>query len=578
MKRFSILTAMLLLAVAGCNKEPQALVDGSGQNQGENFYVSFKVDTPSTKSSTEEDGTSDAEPDVEPGQDYENMIKNVDVILVCQDNPAADNMQSVVAGVVELSEAQPDVFVATFSRTEILPGAKYKVYLYVNDYKKRWVSGDTETVSFDINESETLTNDTDLDNYSSKSNGFFMTNADPDAKNLVNLPSEAEMARYTSEQTPYDLGTFNVERAVARFDFRDGSNNDNTYTWKQTDAATGAEVESPVKIKLTDLSLMNMSKAFYHFRRVSADGTSEDAEVGAAETKTNYVVDTDWDWKKVSAGKMLANPAQEVTDFAAHYFYHMSSTEERDWDPISEITVADKWDGAQEYKIWRYAVENTIPDDGTVENPNNNSYQLHALTTGVAFKGQILPSDAASDDLKAAMTDGDALYVYNNVMYGSWAMTCAAASDTEKPNYALMAALKQYCNAANLVYDTVVAGNDEPGTDADVVSALADAGFKRFSAKDVDGSKVYEVQYNYWNQHNDNGYDAAMGAMEFAVVRNNVYKLAVTQISGFGHPTSSTDPDPDPDDPDDPDEDLKYYFRVAVKVLPWVVRVNDIEF
>ena len=77
-----------------------------------------------------------------------------------------------------------------------------------------------------------------------------------------------------------------------------------------------------------------------------------------------------------------------------------------------------------------------------------------------------------------------------------------------------------------------------------------------------------------------------MGIMEFAVVRNNVYKLAVDKISRFGHPTppdpSNPDPDPEPDpdpvDPDDPDESVNYYFNVTVKVLPWTVRINNIEF
>ena len=68
-----------------------------------------------------------------------------------------------------------------------------------------------------------------------------------------------------------------------------------------------------------------------------------------------------------------------------------------------------------------------------------------------------------------------------------------------------------------------------------------------------------------------------MGAMEFGVVRNNVYKLAVTDISRLGHPRISEN-DPDPEDPDKPDEEGKIYFKLSIEVLPWVVRVNNIEF
>lgn len=68
-----------------------------------------------------------------------------------------------------------------------------------------------------------------------------------------------------------------------------------------------------------------------------------------------------------------------------------------------------------------------------------------------------------------------------------------------------------------------------------------------------------------------------MEQMEFAVVRNNVYKMAVTKINRLGHPRLSEN-DPDPVDPDDPNETGNVYISVSVEVLPWVVRVNDIEF
>ena len=65
--------------------------------------------------------------------------------------------------------------------------------------------------------------------------------------------------------------------------------------------------------------------------------------------------------------------------------------------------------------------------------------------------------------------------------------------------------------------------------------------------------------------------------MEYAVVRNNVYKLAVTNISKFGHPEKG-EGDPDDGGSEREDEEEKHYFQVSVKVLPWTVRVNDIEF
>ncbi|MCH5332096.1 MAG: Mfa1 fimbrilin C-terminal domain-containing protein, partial [Alistipes sp.] len=87
----------------------------------------------------------------------------------------------------------------------------------------------------------------------------------------------------------------------------------------------------------------------------------------------------------------------------------------------------------------------------------------------------------------------------------------------------------------------------------------------------------YYCYYFYWNRHNDNLKSGEMGRMEFATVRNNVYKLSVTKIGQLGHPRNPKN-DPDPVIPEDPDEDPTHYIQVQVEVLPWVVRVNNIEF
>ena len=96
------------------------------------------------------------------------------------------------------------------------------------------------------------------------------------------------------------------------------------------------------------------------------------------------------------------------------------------------------------------------------------------------------------------------------------------------------------------------------------------------SSQDGDDAGYY-CYYFYWNRHNDNGKSGEMGPMEFGVVRNNVYKLAVTDINRLGHPRISEN-DPDPVDPDDPDEKDDVYLTLSVEVLPWVVRINNIEF
>lgn len=92
-----------------------------------------------------------------------------------------------------------------------------------------------------------------------------------------------------------------------------------------------------------------------------------------------------------------------------------------------------------------------------------------------------------------------------------------------------------------------------------------------------DGVPGYYCYYYYWNRHNDNGIAGVMGPMEFAVVRNNVYKLSVDKISRLGHPRIPGN-DPDKPTPGTPDESDEIYLDVTVDIVPWSVRINKIEF
>ena len=93
-------------------------------------------------------------------------------------------------------------------------------------------------------------------------------------------------------------------------------------------------------------------------------------------------------------------------------------------------------------------------------------------------------------------------------------------------------------------------------------------------AKVHENVKEYEhglCFYPYWIHHEDNGIPTgpgAMGVMEFAIVRNNIYDLAVKSINNLG--LSSVDvPDPKKDD-----EETNTLINVTVKVRNWVVRNN----
>ena len=499
MKKTLLSAAALLMALTACNKEP---VGGSAVDNG-SVYMQFSVNMLSTRSETdgpgEGDSNSNATPDIEVGLDKENTISTVDIALVGPDS-------TVVAANVTPSAANASTYVAKFDTKALVANTTYKVYIYANCSAPAAVDVDAVSEA----SVEAMTAD----------NKFWMTNAYAAAD--VTLPKD--LAAYTQPNTPYDLGSHTVERSMARFDYK--AKNGNVY-----------DMGAGLRLTLTEAALINQSKAHYVFRRV-ADNKTATPVVGGIETPSNWVVDTDWTNKtKAGFNAQLEDPASWS------------------WTSLSSLSTDDNYD--DDYKIWCYAKENTVPSIGA---------QKHDVSTGVVFKAEITAGETASAEVKDALASGKRIYVFNNKLYGAWDDVKKAADAGDDAN--LQAA-----------YNQAAASVTGEATDPTAVAAAA-AGFTGYSA--VDGK--YYTYYYYWNRHNDNRDPYNMGIMEFAVVRNNVYKLCVDSISKFGHPTpptdptNPTDPDPDPVNPDVPDESVNYYFTVTVKVLPWTVRINNIEF
>lgn len=507
MKKNFFFMAALLVAMTGCNKEPQ--MENNGISSDDKVYMSFSIQTLTTRSatdSTEDDNyaSSDADPDVEVGLAKENKISSVDIVL--------RNANSYVCATVTnpTQGENNQTWIAEFNSTMLATNTDYEVYIYANCSAKQDVHA---TSGATITE---MTAD----------NKFWMTNAYEPA--TVNFKSYS-----TDKANPTDLGTHYVERAMARFDYMPKG----PYT-----------LGDGVEVTLTHAALINQSREFYMLRRVSTDGTNSNWTVGGVETPNNYVVDVDYADKK----------AGYKATCSTRFENHMTNPNDWVWMSIAaaDLTQKDNWDGKEdgetgsgqdhtlnEYYVWQYCKENTIPGADIQEN---------GISTGIVFKGQL------SGNLVTAAA-GQTIYVFDNILYGTWDKVVAAAAQD---------------NASEAFKFAVSVCND--GGKAKDAATLAAAGFTGFSA-DNDGN--YYTYYYYWNRHNDNGNNTAMGKMEFAVVRNNVYKLCVDEIGKYGHPTpGGDDPDPDKPTPEDPDEEGEYYFKVTVKVLPWVVRVNHIEF
>lgn len=448
----------------------------------------------------------------------------------------------------------------------------------------------------------------DWNNYNSKDKAFDLT-----GKNVGGIDNDIAGS------------AIKVERSVARFDFKDGSGANtgkNTYNVVKDD-----DGKTTIQIQLQRMGLVNMSKNFYYLRRVSADGSSAGSVLCGTELGDNYVVDTDVAFKKGSLGA--------TSDYVGHFNFCLGNVTGNTWSineaarkqwynvDLETVLGSTVSDNGGQYKVWRYVTENTIPakEDGT------NDIQRNGISTGIVFKGKMLSTNNTPSELKKALenvtgeSDKDPiLYKYNNKLYVRWTEVREVAwknrdimpdfyklvfgtanpediklgtkeivgneekitgakysTDKESPDYLW----GQWQDNADEEKDDngLVDSYRLPFKDAATKRNIQDeVGFTLYqSSKDEANNPGYFCYYYYWNRHNDNGDNGTMGAMEFAVVRNNVYKLAVTKIEELGHPRVSEN-DPDPKDPEDPDEKDDVFFKLAVEVLPWTVRVNDIEF
>ncbi len=639
--------------LAGCNNdeltgnEPGSEWDGSAKDA---VYMNVQVQLPvaggSTRSTTGENGGSSDGTEV--GKDYENEVKSVLLVLADKKNEfiaygvQEGTVDAIASGKVSATQKISKSTLATYYNNgeKTLTSDECKIYVYAfcnptTDLKniiegvannsgefgkKNWCDAVGSVI-----ETPSEGQDNAVWGGSGHNQGFLMSTANA-TKALKQIPANlSDWDSYTSVDKAFNLSGINnsgsdkevnntgaipVERAVARFDFKDGSAGNNTYVVIKSKAeGEGATEKTVMKIQLQKMALVNMSKNFYYLRRVSDNGLAEDVQICGTETSDNYVVDTDADVK-------FDNSIIKNNDYDKYFNFCLGHVKDNTWaidvdarkqwytSNISEVLDTDKesdnWND-KKYKIWRYVTENTIPGE---------DIQKNGISTGVIFKGKMIAGDDANDSLTKALekaTGNSAtdpiLYLYSNNLYVTWKEVRAAAilagttSEFYKavfgtPNNTPVAEKEASDSSAKVdaVYSADTTSpdylwnewqiKDKENTEKQSAfkAAATSSKFTIYQSSQETGEDPgYYCYYFYWNRHNDNGNNGVMGPMEFGVVRNNVYKLAVTKIDRLGHPRISEN-DPDPLDPDDPDEKGDVYLTLSVEVLPWTVRVNNIEF
>lgn len=331
----------------------------------------------------------------------------------------------------------------------------------------------------------------------------------------------------TLAQTTNNYKDITVQRVCARFDYT-SKYIDNVYSEVRIGSHWGQQTPA-ITVKLEKVGLMNLSKSFYLMKMFAKDQnieTSMEITSHAKETNKNYVADTDWHLKK---------EFNLLTKEQLNGMFFFCSESEKSQSQVPQPTLEYRvlpTTVKDTYQSLFYATENTIP---------GIPRQVNKLTTGVVFKGYFTVEGIKED----------VVYCYKG-KNGHFHVT----TDLNKVNTALGTSLP--VNA----------------TDAE----FASKGIRKYKKEgEVNNFSRFPVWYTYWNRHNDNGDPNKMGIMEFAVVRNNVYKLIVRSITMLGLPKDPTDPEnpwkPDGNTPDEEWPDLDVVF----KVQGWNERSFDYE-
>ena len=549
----SALCLALMLVTASCSMHDD-ISDDCGRSDGkQQVYVKLRLTVPSQNQGTRAKDPAGGEENGEgreEGQSYENSITSALVFFY----RSADGINSDASTPIdEYAYMTVTEGVTNVMQIELELDTEYNVLVVANPGDYSWVSTEEGrnlggvrnhicTQAWGGNDDEDYRD-------------FVMSSEDGGEKITVT-------DKNTSEANPATVDV-TVERLAARVDYK--TNQENNYPCGD---ALGS-------VNITGAVIINqLSAGTYLIKRVTpgddinADvvylGDEEPATGGMA---TNYVIDP-WTLDKNAANAVLSDGnnnfelpnGQKVNAAGLYnpetYFQTIpDGTNPKTWAGYCEEGTDMVGEGAG-WKRIGYTLENTTLEENTSTNYN----------TGIVFKAQFHPAGVD--------TNGHTFFRYNTTIYTT--LTGMMASLNNKPNFA------QYVTAAvegfNDWGDVTAFANgltDPTGYKA-YLSELATSGedFSRDAIPDWnkymrnvlgvdesssdDGPQInqggintrevlftnsserlrtyYHGQcyYIWWLRHSNNDDDTSNGVMEYAVVRNNIYKVTVNSVSTIG--------------------------------------------
>lgn len=304
-------------------------------------------------------------------------------------------------------------------------------------------------------------------------------------------------------------------------------------------------------VKIEGYALTNLSKEQNHVRHIG-DGHGISTPFGTLNGN-NYLITPYWADKNGvtfgADGNFTGNPATTT------WFYNTLAAVSAESENLTIETDGSFKNGGAAATYYR-ALPTTDEDPGTVtggtetnpevgarmaycfENSTDIDHQTHGLSTGISFVARMYKDKDCTQPITS-------LYQYNGYNFENLKAIGEAFG----------------ANTPKAILDLI---DKETASTPITKEELEAANIKQYSSN---------ICYYYTTEikHFDNGNNNTLGNMEFAIMRNNIYSLAITNISKIGDPI--VDPTPET-----PNETKEAALKVSVKIIPWIVRYNDIEF
>lgn len=528
----------LLMAslAAGCAQEDIDTAPTGGGGMSASSYVSLSFASQQSTPTRSNPTGGEQGDGLETGQDNENAITSA--VAFFYQGSGTDGVNSIgttpimaVATFNVRSYTEPgngiDRTYTTSPQQVDLENGTYNVIVVANPGADWW-TGKTLRLSDVRDHIQTAAWTVSESGYSN----FVMTSA---ADATLTLNSNPENDPATAE--------VNVERMAARLDYKAEA----SYTCADP-AYTGATVE------ITGAALVNnLTAGSYIIKRVADDVNGTNLSYLGNETAdgngaaTNYVLDP---WTASKNGNLYGT-------------WFMNGSSDPNWwagyvQPGTPVS-----DGAEWQRIG-YTLENTTAADAA-----GSDY-----STGVVFKATFHPQSVAN------YQDGATFFALGTHLFASMEnmMTYVYGADFSKFDAKIdactdWAAVKNF--AASLLdndpsgYKAFLQGQDETQDLAQVKESLkwsaymlSNCGYSASlnngvysvtldqngivtrNALQSYGVRTYEdatCYYTWWVRHSNDNDDTKKGIMEYAIVRNNIYKLTVNSIYSLGGPVPGED-------------------------------------